>query len=211
MLRYDRYLRRKIKSTVQKKIAAVLRSQGETVSDQFVSNIMRDMNLKSIRTTSKKEHLRDRRRQNILKQKFDANSPNKVRASDVTYFRYNGCFYYICAVIDLFSRKIIAHKISKTNSTQLTKSTLMTAINARKPSHKLVFHSDNGSNYISKTFEKILAENDIEHSLSRPGNPHDNAVCESFFSSETSSNGYKVKSSSHISINWNGLIPAIWG
>lgn len=70
-----------------------------TVSDQFVSNIMRDMNLKSIRTTSKKEHLRDRRRQSILKQKFDVNDPNKVWASDVTYFRYNDRFYYICAVI----------------------------------------------------------------------------------------------------------------
>lgn len=97
------------------KIAAILRSQGETVSDRFVSSIMKDMNLKSIRTTSKKEYLSDRRRQNIIKQKFDVNEPNKVWASDVTYFKYNNRFYYICAVIDLFSRKIIAHKISKTN------------------------------------------------------------------------------------------------
>ncbi|MBR1432097.1 IS3 family transposase [Ruminococcus sp.] len=165
------------------KIAAILRERGENVSDRFVSELMAEMGLKSIRTNSKKEYLKDKRRNNILKQKFSVDSPNSVWASDITYFNYNSRAYYICVILDLFSRKVVAYNVSKCNSTHLTKSTLIKAVLNRKPNKGLILHTDNGTNYVSYTFEKALQANCIEHSRSRPYNSRDNAVCESFFSS----------------------------
>ena len=165
------------------KIAAILRERGYDVSNRFVSDLMAEMGLRSIRTNSKKEFLKERHRKNIIKQDFKVSFPNTVWASDVTYFNYNHRPYYICVILDLFSRKVVAYKISKVNSTHLTKATLLKAIAARKPDNRLIFHTDNGPNYVSYTFERALHENNIEHSRSRPYNSRDNAVCESFFSS----------------------------
>lgn len=165
------------------KIAAILRERGDDVSNRFVSDLMAEMGLRSIRTNSKKEFLKERHRKNIIKQDFKVSFPNTVWASDVTYFNYNHRPYYICVILDLFSRKVVAYKISKVNSTHLTKATLLKAIAARKPDNRLILHTDNGPNYVSYTFERALQENNIEHSRSRPYNSRDNAVCESFFSS----------------------------
>lgn len=167
-----------------KKIAAILRERGEKVSDRFVSELMAEMGLKSIRTNSKKEYLKDKRRNNILKQKFSVDSPNSVWASDITYFNYNSRAYYICVILDLFSRKVVAYNVSKCNSTHLTKPTLIKAVSNRRLNKGLILHTDNGTNYVSYTFEKALQDNGIEHSRSRPYNSRDNTVCESFFSSE---------------------------
>ena len=131
------------------KIAAILRELEEEVSDWFVSVLMSEMGLKSLRTTSKKEYTTYKRR-NILRQHFTVDNPNVVCASDVTFFKYNNQAYYICVVPDLFSRMLVSYKISKHNSTHLTKSTLLKAIKARNPKSDLIFHSDNGSNYNSK-------------------------------------------------------------
>ena len=140
------------------------------------------LGLKSVRTNSKKEYVKEKRKKNILKQQFKADSPNRVWVSDVTVFSYGDYYYYICAIIDLFSRKVVAYHISKYNSTQLVKTTMKRAITARNPSPGLIFHTDNGSNFCSKTFEDYLKENEVVHSFSRSGTPHDNAVAESFFS-----------------------------
>lgn len=89
---------------------------------------MVEMNLNSIRTNSKKEYLKDKRKRNILKQQFNVDKPNTAWVSDITYYKLNDKWFYVCAIIDLFSRKVIAYKISKNNSTQLTKSTVKIAI-----------------------------------------------------------------------------------
>lgn len=179
-----------------KKNAAVLRQQGEIVSDKIVMSLMREMNLTSIRTNSKSEYIKDKRKQNILKQQFSAVSPNSVWTSDVTYFRFKDKFYNICTVIDLFSRKVISYSISKGNNTRLTLSALKKAISVRTMRDELIFHSDNGTNYTSKTFERCLAVNNIKHSFSRTQTPHDNAVSESFFSSMKREELYRRKISS---------------
>ncbi len=166
-----------------KKITALLKKQYVNVSEEMVRELMNELGLKSIRTNSKKEYVKEKRKRNILKQQFNADAPNKVWVSDVTVFSYGDYYYYICAIIDLFSRKVVAYGISKHNSTQIVKSTMKRAITARKPSPGLIFHTDNGSNFCSRTFEKYLKENEIVHSFSRSGTPHDNAVAESFFSS----------------------------
>ena len=91
--------------------------------------------------------------------------------------------YYICAILDLYARKVIAYKVSKHNSTQLTKSTFKIAYQNRQPSSNLLFHSDQGSNYTSNEFRKYLKSLNITQSFSRPGTPYDNSVIESFFGS----------------------------
>ena len=105
----------------------------------------------------------------------------KVWVCDVTYFHFNNKTYYLCAILDLYARKVVAWKISERNSTHLTKGTLKLAIIDRAPAPGLIFHSDNGANYTSYTFTSYLKELDIKQSFSRAHNPYDNSVCESFF------------------------------
>ena len=176
-----------------KKITALLRKQYVNVSEEMVRELMNELGLKSVRTNSKKEYIKEKRKKNILKQQFKADSPNKVWVSDVTVFSYGDYYYYICAIIDLFSRKVVAYHISKHNSTQLVKTTMKRAITARNPSPGLILHTDNGSNFCSKTFEDYLKENEVVHSFSRSGTPHDNAVAESFFSSLKQEELYRRK------------------
>ena len=64
--------------------------------------------------------------------------------------------YYICVIIDLYARKVIGYKVGKKNSTQLIKSTLKQAYESRLPDSSLIFHSDRGSNYCSKTLNDYV-------------------------------------------------------
>ena len=86
-------------------------------------------------------------------------------------------------IIDLFSHKVIAHKISKRNSTQLITATFKMAHEERHPPSDLIFHSDRGAQYTFHRFQQILYEHNTKQSFSPLGKPHDNAVAESFFAS----------------------------
>lgn len=165
------------------KIAALIKKRGISVSDRLVREMMKELGLKSLRQNAKKEKLKERRKQNILKQNFHADKPNEIWSGDVTAFRYNNKWYYVCVVLDIFSRKIIAHGISRNNSTHLIKLTMKRAVVSRQCSNGIIFHSDNGANYMSYAFEEYLQQNGITHSYSRARNSKDNAVTETFFSS----------------------------
>ena len=166
------------------KIYAILKDRGYAISESAVAKIMHQNGLFSIRACAKtlyKQQLE--RKNNILQQQFHVSRPNEVWVSDVTYFSVFNRMYYICVIIDLYARKVIAHKISKHNSTQLTKATVKTAYELRKPTENLLFHSDQGSNYTSTEFRKYLKSINITQSFSNPGMPYDNSVMESFFGS----------------------------
>lgn len=90
---------------------------------------------------------------------------------------------YVCAILDLFSRKVVAHRVSPKNSTYLTTSTFRQAFQRRNAPQSLMFHSDQGAQYTSKTFRRLLRMNKVVQSFSKSGQPHDNAVMESFFAS----------------------------
>ena len=155
---------------------------------------MRDMGLFSIRQSSKKLYEDEGRKyKNHLNQEFDVNKPNEVWVSDVTYFKYGENAYYICVIIDLFSRMVVGYKIGKTNSTQLVKSTFQIAYKARQPNSSLVFHTDRGSNYRSKTMNDYMRSLHITHSFSRAHVPYDNSVMESFFASLKREELYRTK------------------
>ena len=120
---------------------------------------------------------------NLLQQQFTADQPNQRWVSDVSCFKLRDHYLYVCVIIDLFSRKVIAYKISKKNSTQLITAAFKMAYEERDPPAGLIFHSDRGAQYTSHRFQKLLHEHNVTQSFSRPGEPHDNAVAESFFAS----------------------------
>lgn len=165
------------------KVAAVMHDRGYHVATNTIARIMHENGWFSIRGGAKALYeMNQKRKENILNQQFTTTRPNEVWVSDVTYYTYNRTRYYICVIIDLFARKVVAWKISKINSTQLTKKTFMQAYSSREITDSLLFHSDQGGNFVSKTFMNYLKELNVEQSFSKPGRPYDNSVCESFFS-----------------------------
>lgn len=148
----------------------------------------------AIRTSSKTLYDQEqKRKENIVKQNFTVKKPNEVWVSDVTYYKFNNTIFYICVIIDLYARKVITYNVSNANNTRLVKRTLKEAYEERKPDSNLIFHSDNGSNYTSKSFMKYLKELNITQSFSRPHIPYDNSVVESFFKYLKAEELYRTK------------------
>ena len=121
-------------------------------------------------------------RKNLVCQKFKADLPNVLWVSDVTFIRAGDVFHSLCVVIDVFSRKVIAHKISLNNDTALIQETFQEAFTTRGNPSGVTFHSDQGRNYTSYAFRNCLREHGVHQSFSNPATPHDNAVAEAFFS-----------------------------
>ena len=105
---------------------------------------------------------------------------NKVWASDFTYICISGIKYYLWVVLDLFSRKVLAYNLSDTCNADLIMTPAKEAFNVRGRPKGLMFHSDLGAQYTAYRFHKMLQEESIVQSFSRPDNPLDNAVSESF-------------------------------
>ena len=176
------------------KICAVMKENGIRVSREMVSELMRDMGLISIRQDSKDLYDKEQRRfKNYLNQQFSVTRPNEVWVSDVTCFRFNNKNYYICVILDLFSRMVVGYRIGKVNSTQLVRSTFQMAYEERCPVEPLIFHTDRGSNYHSKTFCALLRSLGVTQSFSRAHIPYDNSVMEAFFSNLKREELYRTK------------------
>lgn len=176
------------------KIAAVLRTEGTKVSEEYVRTLMQDMGLVSIRQDAKRMYDKENAKyKNHLNQQFHTDAPNQVWVSDVTQYRFKNKNYYICAVIDLYARKVISYMISKRNSTLLVKITFRQAFQTRNPDLPLIFHTDRGSNYRSNAFCAYLQELGVTQSFSRAHVPYDNSVMESFFSTLKKEELYRTK------------------
>ncbi len=118
---------------------------------------------------------------NILNREFNPSSPNEKWVSDITYIHGKYQCFYLATVMDLYSRKIIGWTLSKTMTVDIIKSAVSEAYKNRRPPKGVLFHSDQGSQYTSYEFQEYLRSLDIEASMSRRGNCHDNACAESFF------------------------------
>lgn len=174
------------------KVHAVLKDRGYKVGQQTVADIMHENGWFAIGTSAKKLYYMNlERKENLLNQQFTVSKPNEVWVSDVTYFKYKNNIYYICVIIDLFARKVIACRVSLNNSTQLTRGTFLSAYKDRQP-EDLTFHSDRGCNYTSATFRLCLSELKVKQSFSNPGNPYNNSVMESFFKSMKTERLYRT-------------------
>jgi putative transposase len=120
---------------------------------------------------------------NVLDRAFDAPAPNRKWIADFTYVWTAEGWLYVAAVLDLFSRRVVGWSMSATMTTQLVTDALMMAIWRRGKPEALLHHSDQGSQYTSEQFQRLLADNGVICSMSRSGNVWDNAAMESFFSS----------------------------
>ena len=96
-----------------RKIRAVLQARGINTTDKMVAELMQSMNLQSIRSETRRQYNRfiKEGKKDVLKLNFTAKAPNQVWVSDVTYFRVCDKTRYICAIIDLYSRKVITYNI----------------------------------------------------------------------------------------------------
>ncbi len=176
------------------KIATIMKNEGIAVSTEMVRKLMREMGIGSVRQSAKKLYEDEcKKHKNYVNQQFDTHAPNEVWVSDVTYFKFNEKAYYICVVIDLFSRKVISYKVGKKNSTQLVTSTLKMAYENRKPNSSLIYHTDRGFNFCSRGMAEYIKSIQITHSFSRPYVPYDNSVVESFFASLKREELYRTK------------------
>lgn len=111
------------------KIVDALKAEGIATTRKYVLRIMRDLGLHCIRQSAKAIYERlSAERINIVARQFNVDKPNSVWVGDITYFRLKGRTFYICAIMDLYSRLIIAYRISTSNSTRLTKATMSDAL-----------------------------------------------------------------------------------
>lgn len=120
---------------------------------------------------------------NVLGRKFNPEKPNQVWCGDVTYVWAGSRWLYLAVVIDLFSRRAVGWATSKSPDSELTKKALRVAHESRGKPKGLLFHSDQGCHYTSKSYRQLLWRYGIRQSLSRRGNCWDNAPTERFFRS----------------------------
>ena len=175
------------------KIRVVLASSGIRVSKRRIAAIMQELGLYSIRVDAKKQFkLRQQRtKQNLLKREFSADHSNQIWVSDITYFKVKSYWVYLCIILDIYSRKIISWRVSRHMSTNLVTATFKAAFEERGRPQNLTFHSDRGTQYISKTFEELLQRCRVKQSFSATAKPLDNAVAETFFSTFKREEAYR--------------------
>lgn len=121
--------------------------------------------------------------ENVLDRDFTAAAPNKRWVADFTYVWSKEGWLYVATVLDLFSRRIVGWSMKPNMTAELVIDALGMAIWRRGKPDELLHHSDQGSQYTSDPFQRMLADLGIKCSLSRRGECHDNAVMESFYGS----------------------------
>ena len=119
---------------------------------------------------------------NTLDRQFNVDKPDLAWVTDFTFIRTHEGWLYLTVVIDLFSRQVIGWSMKNNPKADLVIDALVMALWRRKPVNKVLIHSDQGIQYTCSDWRKFLADHNLEASMSRKGNCHDNAVAESFFS-----------------------------
>ena len=166
-----------------RRITAALKRSGINVNHKRVLRIMRSKNLlavprKAYKATTNSKHAMTRY-PNLVKDLIPVR-PDMVWNADITYIRIAAGFVYLAAILDGFSRKIVGYGLGKTLSPILAIEALNDAISKRNIKD-LIHHSDQGIQYCSSDYVKILKEAHIAISMSDKANPYDNARIESFF------------------------------
>lgn len=117
---------------------------------------------------------------NTLALNFETEAPIHVWVTDITYVRTHEGWTYLAVVIDLYSRRVIGWSMRPRMTTDLVLQALLMAVWRRKPKRTVTIHSDQGSQFTSQEWQAFLRQHNLEASMSRRGNCHDNAVAESF-------------------------------
>jgi len=117
----------------------------------------------------------------LIKSGVPAVWSDQVWVTDITYIKTNEGWLYFCVVIDLFSRRVVGRSTQSRMITDLALQALLMAVWRRKPDERVTVHSDQGSQFTSREWQALLRQHNLEPSMSRRGNCHDDAVAESFF------------------------------
>jgi transposase InsO family protein len=120
---------------------------------------------------------------NLLARRFAVAAPNRVWAGDITYVPTRSGWLYLAVLLDLHSRRVVGWAMANRVTQALTQQALAMAVEQRRPGPGLLHHSDQGVQYAATQYRDRLKTLGITASMSRKGNPYDNAVVESFFSS----------------------------
>jgi len=165
------------------RITAELRRQGWHVNPKRVRRILREDNLLCIR---RKKFVRTTDANHSfpiypnLTEKMTLTGVDQLWVADITYIRLESEFVYLAVVLDAFSRRVIGWALDRTLEEGLAVAALKMALQQRGPVKGLTHHSDRGVQYASKEYTHLLKEHGVRISMSRSGNPYDNAKCESF-------------------------------
>lgn len=181
------------------RVHAKLKKLGEECSRKKVARLMRENGIAAKMRRNWKRTTKAGKRKvsdNLLSQDFTSKLPNEKWVSDITYVRTLEGWLYVSCTIDLFSRKVVGLSMGKNLSISLVEGALRQAICHRSINKSLIHHSDRGSQYTSKEFEKLAKKNGIILSMSGKGNCYDNAVMESFFHTLKTEHVYQHKFSS---------------
>jgi transposase InsO family protein len=131
--------------------------------------------------------------ENILAQDFYASEPNKKWVTDITEIRFNNSKHYLCGVMDLFNRELIAYSMGKHANSKLVNQAMLESFSKNKGVKNILIHSDQGSQFTSFDYKNLLKKHKQIPSNSRAGNCLDNAMIENFFSHFKSELIYNTK------------------
>lgn len=164
-------------------ITRALKNNGWVINHKRVLRLMREDNLLSIRrrrfvATTDSDH--GWRIYPNLACRMIVTDINQLWVADITYVRLQQEFIYLAVILDVYSRRVVGWGLSRRLERQVAQQALEMALTERRPLPGLVHHSDRGVQYASGDYVKRLESSGITISMSRPGNPWDNAWAESF-------------------------------
>jgi putative transposase len=167
----------------RRRITRELHRRGRAVNWKRVYRLMREDNLLCVRkrkfvVTTDSNH--GRKVYPNLARQMVLTDVDQLWRADITYIRLREEFVFLAVVLDAYSRRVIGWALDRTLEDELTLSALRMALSRRIVEPGLVHHSDRGSQYASGDYTGLLKENRVQISMSRKGNPWDNAACESF-------------------------------
>ena len=166
-----------------RRITGELQRRGFGVNHKHVLRMMREDNLLCVRrrafvaTTDSRHNLPVYPN---LAREITPTTINQLWIADITYIRLRTEFVYLAVVLDAFSRRVIGWALGRTLQAGLAVAALRMALMERQPAPGLVHHSDRGVQYASEDYTELLKQHQAAISMSRKGNPYDNAACESF-------------------------------
>ncbi len=162
----------------------IQRHAEKSVNIKAVLRVMRKLNLLSV-VRRRRPYTRYQKAvhkyPNLLNRDFDQLQPNRFWVTDITYIPIPGSMLYMCAVLDLCGKVVLAWKIGSDMSSSLVTDTIREALKQEKVTDGLALHSDQGSQYTSHAYFDLIQEYHVSPSMSSPGCPYDNAAMENFF------------------------------
>ena len=165
------------------RITAELRRRGWQVNPKRVYRLMREDNLLCVRrrkfvVTTDSNH--GRKVYSNLARNMILTATDQLWRADITYIRLRDEFVFLAVILDAYSRRVIGWALDRTLEDELPLAALRMALARRTVQPGLVHHSDRGCQYASNDYTDLLKAHQIDISMSRKGNPWDNAACESF-------------------------------